>query len=288
MLGDQLVRSAARGAGFDDRVLLGTAAALTLLFAAADLATPAQVSFTAFYVLPVMLGCWAGGRGVGAALAVLSNVVTTYQQLREPTPDAMWVVAWNTMSRLLVLLLVVQLLTVLARALRTARHLAERDHLTGIANRRQFEHVAGAELGRARQDGRPFALVLLDVDGFKQLNDRHGHSVGDAALRALAGELGRLVRPGDLVARLGGDEFVVLLPGLGPAEAPVVIEDLRQRLAHSLAGHEHPLAVSVGAASYAVAPSSLADALATADRAMYDAKAARADRAPRHREAAAV
>lgn len=113
------------------------------------------------------------------------------------------------------------------------REMAHRDPLTGAANRRRLveELTFQARLAGAGLD---VALLYLDLDRFKQVNDEHGHAVGDLVLTAVAAELAARVRPGDLVARLGGEEFVVVAPGLSSADAGQVAERLRRALPSAL------------------------------------------------------
>lgn len=94
------------------------------------------------------------------------------------------------------------------------RAMARHDPLTGIANRKAFEEAASAQLMRAQVDAQPGAMLMLDLDGFKGINDRFGHSAGDAILRAVANRLEAAARATDVVARLGGDEFAILCPML--------------------------------------------------------------------------
>jgi diguanylate cyclase (GGDEF)-like protein len=109
--------------------------------------------------------------------------------------------------------------------LRQAHH----DPLTGLANRRLFERHARAIIAEAKQTGTPLAVLTLDLDDFKRINDSFGHAAGDRVLEEAARRLRALCRTGDLAVRLGGDEFVLLLPGVGPDS----VEDVTERLMRS-------------------------------------------------------
>ncbi len=106
-----------------------------------------------------------------------------------------------------------------AAALAALADLAQRDPLTGLANRRAFEEALRREVARARRSGAPLAVAALDVDHFKRVNDAHGHAAGDAVLAAVAARAAAALRAGDLLARVGGEEFAALLPGAGLAAA---------------------------------------------------------------------
>lgn len=158
---------------------------------------------------------------------------------------------------------------------------ASRDDLTGALNRRAFVERAAEELARARLLARPLALLLIDLDHFKAVNDRHGHLVGDEALRALGRQLGELRREGDVFARLGGEEFALLLPDTASAGAVAAGERIRLAAAMSHAredGSPVPLSVSVGVAEADEGEEGIEPLLARADRALYAAKAAGRDR----------
>ncbi len=154
--------------------------------------------------------------------------------------------------------------------------LATRDAVTGLANRRLFEETLDLELGRARRQGTPLSLVVLDVDHFKVVNDTEGHRVGDEVLRAVGRALVSMTKASDLAARYGGDEFVVLLPGCSRLEAPTVAERVRQAVTEGLA--RHAVTVSAGVATVPDDARDAEDLVATADAALYNAKRSGRDR----------
>jgi diguanylate cyclase (GGDEF)-like protein len=155
------------------------------------------------------------------------------------------------------------------------RYLALHDELTGLPNRKQFEEFMAATLGTIEQDGRKAALFVLDLDGFKSVNDTLGHPVGDGLLKATAKRLKASLRGGDLLARLSGDEFVIVVPNVTD---PAVLAPLAERVLQLLSspfrveGHEIQVGCSMG---LAVAPDNGADIgglMRNADFALYRAK----------------
>ncbi len=108
--------------------------------------------------------------------------------------------------------------------------LSSRDALTGLANRRSFEHAIHRESDRVARSGEPALLLMLDIDHFKRINDHHGHVAGDLVIRAVADALNATVRPMDLVARIGGEEFAIILPNCSPAFGAAVAERIRNRV----------------------------------------------------------
>jgi diguanylate cyclase (GGDEF)-like protein/PAS domain S-box-containing protein len=159
------------------------------------------------------------------------------------------------------------------------RHLADHDPLTGLRNRRLFEHDLKLQIGRCRRYEEQAALIAIDLDGFKAVNDLHGHRVGDEALRAVARMLTRRLRATDLVARLGGDEFAVLLPHMDPPGAEIVTEDLMRVIATCTVDTGDTVVHLAASAGFALLHRHTPDderALDEADRAMYAAKRAKA------------
>jgi diguanylate cyclase (GGDEF)-like protein len=152
---------------------------------------------------------------------------------------------------------------------------AERDPLTDVFNRRGFARELERSLAYARRYGTPAALVYLDLDAFKPVNDRYGHAAGDVVLRRVAAALTLSVRGSDVVARLGGDEFAVLMWNISPADARAKAAAMETQIEQATAGLE---AMGVGASAGMTmleAEDLPADVLARADAAMYARKAAR-------------
>jgi diguanylate cyclase (GGDEF)-like protein len=150
--------------------------------------------------------------------------------------------------------------------------LAMTDELTGLLNRRGFERQFAQEMARLQRGfGTGGLLILCDLDGFKPINDSHGHAAGDACLRTVGSALTAAVRKMDIVARLGGDEFAVLMPGATAAQTMTCIGKLSEALGKTPAvwGEARlDLRASFGAAAYA-AGDRLADALSRADESLY-------------------
>lgn len=154
------------------------------------------------------------------------------------------------------------------------------DPLTGALNRRQLDLAGPAQIAQAAAEGRSLALVLVDLDNFKQVNDGFGHQAGDAALRLAVDALRAAIRPSDEIFRYGGDEFVVLARGVSPEDLTAYAERLRAAVARCGAQDPvPPLTASVGAALYPRDAVHFEGLFAQADRWLYEAKTHGRDRA---------
>lgn len=159
------------------------------------------------------------------------------------------------------------------------RAIATIDSLTGVYTRRQLLELGGNELKRFLRTGSPLCVVMLDIDHFKKINDSHGHSVGDSALKHFVDVCRGSLRTTDMVGRIGGEEFVVIMPDTNADEGYIVAERIRQNVSESqfFSGElslPFTLTVSIGLYEFTQDDHSFEHALSKADSALYEAKGA--------------
>jgi diguanylate cyclase (GGDEF)-like protein len=220
--------------------------------------------------LPLLLGCAAYGSRAVRALVEPESVLT------EMTTNS----ALNLGSALAFVVLVLALhatlmALVVTRLTGELRRMSRHDSLTGLLNRRAMEELLFAQVQRSVRGREPFAIMMLDLDHFKRVNDHYGHAVGDQALKHVAKLLHGSVREVDSLARFGGEEFVVLMPGASLAQAQPIAERLRERLCSTpliCAETTVPLSISVGIAQWREGAEDLSQLLVRADTALFQAK----------------
>src|SRR5690606_36115549 len=184
---------------------------------------------------------------------------------------------WQWTAVVLAAVLVVLLVALVARQLqrmRRLRELAATDPLTGVANRRSIERFGEEAIAAAREAGDPLCVLLLDIDHFKQVNDRFGHLTGDQVLARIAAACSGALRQQDRLGRIGGEEFLVLLPQTGMAQARQVAERIRgavEVLAFEDVDPSLRLSISIGISELGD-EASLRELCARADSALYAAK----------------
>jgi diguanylate cyclase (GGDEF)-like protein len=253
------------------RWLLG--AALLACVAVLDASTGNEISFSIFYLLPVSFAGALISRRAGVVFAVVSAVLWGYIDVAIGRAfSAAWIPYWNSAVRLAFFVLVNELIQRLIQAHVRQRALAREDPITGIANARVFAEHAQWAIALSRRSGRPFTLAYIDLDHFKQVNDKFGHSEGDRLLRKIASLIEHGARASDFVARLGGDEFGVLMPDTDAEQARVLLE----RIAASVsgrAGAHWGVGATFGAVTFTEPPESVDRAVQEADALMYRGKA---------------
>lgn len=178
----------------------------------------------------------------------------------------------------------------LGETLAALRQLATRDQLTGLLNRREFDRIMAEEAERSRRFGHPLALVMVDIDHFKAVNDTHGHLAGDAVLREVAKTLTAQLRTVDRVARIGGEEFALVLVQTGRSAATEVAQRVVKAVAASPviieSGVSLRLTISAGLAVLPEDVSWLELLIGAADRSLYAAKRGGRNRVMTHAELA--
>jgi diguanylate cyclase (GGDEF)-like protein len=219
---------------------------------------------------------WAAVGAIVGASVVDSLGVTWLSLVVADVPESMVAVVVPTLVAGPVAIVLLTLLEELNRARALAQTLANTDALTGALNRRCFMERGHQAVGRAGSSTSSTSVLLMDIDDFKQINDRYGHSTGDAVLQMFAAECVAQLRPQDLLARWGGEEFVALLPATAAADALQLADRLRQAIAEARVagadGEPMGVTVSIGVACSDEQTVFLDDLLLRADEAMYEAK----------------
>ena len=243
--------------------------------AALDIVTGPKLLLNVFYLLPVMFVAWVTASTAYGLVAVLATFLIGPL---EAYLDGLRVVslpmaAWNAGMRTAVFCIVLMLLAEVRRLVGRLRDQSFSDELTGVANRRAFLEVAAREIERSRRYHHELSLAYLDIDDFKDTNDRGGHAVGDRALIAIAGLARATMRSVNTVARIGGDEFVILMPETDALAALPLTERLREACSRAAVTGGRRITCSVGLVTFVRPPSDSQELLATADALMYQAKA---------------
>jgi diguanylate cyclase (GGDEF)-like protein len=247
-------------------VMIGTIA-FTLLLYLADTRVSTDIRLGMFYLVPVVIATWYEGALWGGLCVVATIVLRMALEVAQAgTPPVLAAVHQSTF-------VVVSGITMFGfrRMRRTQdelQRMATHDHLTGALNAGAFARRVTEELQRNRRYRRPGALLYVDLDNFKGLNDTHGHQTGDALLRLAADALRQAVREVDVVGRLGGDEFAV-----ATAAAVRLGDGIRQAFDGT-----PPVTASIGVVSFHETAATAESLLRTADQAMYEAKRAGKDR----------
>ena len=246
---------------------------LLLVIGILDYFTGGEISFSLFYVFPIALISKVGNWRVGSISAVVGAVAwITAEKMVGSSYSHPAILYWNTFVRLSIFLLIPYAIE-LGRSLAYETATARTDFVTGAFNSRYLHERLQLEIDRSSRYGHPCTLAYLDIDDFKTVNDRFGHSTGDKVLRAIVDNLKRTLRKTDIVARAGGDEFVLLLPETDVEAAQTVIEKAFQNLTREMMDKGCPIMISAGAITFSHTPRSVDAVLEMADQVMYEVKA---------------
>jgi len=239
----------------------------------------AAAAYAVYYFWVGLAACYFLRPAVAAshlALASAGYGIALLASDEVEVPALTWALA--TGSLFVVGILIATLRGQMERMLTELGAAARTDSLTGLANRRELERRFADELERSTRGGRPLAILVLDLDWFKEFNDRFGHAAGDRALAQLGEALRRGTRTSDVVTRLGGEEFAVLAPETDEEEAYQLAERLRAEVRATFARQEEKMTVSCGVAGFPMHGITTGELLHSADRALYEAKELGRDR----------
>jgi diguanylate cyclase (GGDEF)-like protein len=273
-----------------------TFAGLSIFIFGYDSATPRIVIFSVAQALPLVLplklllskqnGRVNAGARLAAGVAIVMIAICVFRALSKlfQIGTDFSFVHFNAPQSIMILALLFLsmvcnfgfLLMAMDRLRNEVADLALMDDLTGVGNRRQLLQRLTDECARSDRSDQPFALLVVDLDNFKTINDTHGHAAGDACLQHFTLMAQTRLRPGDLLARTGGDEFCIMLPASTLREGAMIarrIVDVCREDAAGCVGNEVPLSVSIGVAQWTRDIGVLPDRLiAAADHALYVAK----------------
>ena len=239
-----------------------------------DYVTGPDFSFVVFYLFPVFLVTWFAGKQAGIAISLMSGIAWFVADvLTAPPADVSGAIPYlNLVTKLGFFLIVNFTISSLKVSLEREREMARTDYLTRVANSRYFAEIASNEIKRAGRYLHPFTVAYLDIDDFKSVNDRWGHSTGDQLLALVADTIRSNIRATDSIARLGGDEFVFLLPETGYDAASVVIQKVNQSLQAAMGRKGWPVTFSIGVVTFRTPPDSVDGMIRVADAFMYSVK----------------
>lgn len=227
------------------------------------------LELSAFYLIPVSFFSWFIGKPAGILLALASVILDFVVRLRVlPRAIGYWdELVWFTLY-ISSTLMIAQLKSLYERE----RHLSRIDPLTMVENRRAFFETAEKARSLSDRNRVPLSVAYLDLDNFKQINDRMGHTTGDKLLVVVADGIRKALRPTDAVARIGGDEFAILLPQTDRETAARILDRVRGELDHAMQERQWQMTFSIGLVSFAPPLDPFQEIMRAADEAMYAVK----------------
>jgi len=231
-------------------------------------------SLIVLYLIPVSLVAWFVTWPSGVLFCILS-LVTRFIADQASSSFALNNAAlhyWNLFVEFLFLLIMSLLFSALRRNLDSEKTRASTDPLTGALNRRAFFDIAEYELNRSQRYEHAITMAYIDLDNFKQVNDRLGHAVGDNLLITVTKTIASNIRSTDILSRFGGDEFVILLPETPADAAATFLEKIQFQLNQSMSARDWPVSFSIGAITYPKSPPGVDEVIKKADTLMYEVK----------------
>lgn len=243
---------------------------LILIAAGLDFLTGPEFSVSLFYLVPVVLIAWYAGGEMGFVISLIATLAwISADSAMAVIYTQPIVIFWNSSMRFGFFAVITISLAELRKALLSLQNAARTDFLTGAVNVRYFYELAQSELVRAQRYKRPITLVYIDLDNFKLVNDRFGHSTGDMVLQTVTSQVRRNIRAIDIIARLGGDEFALLLPETGETQAREALARIWNSLREEMETNQWPVTFSMGVVTFNQFADSVDQMVSVADSHMY-------------------
>ncbi|MDJ0846390.1 GGDEF domain-containing protein [Crocosphaera sp.] len=252
--------------------IIGLSLFLVVIITLIDYCIKIDIGVSIFYLFPIFITTWYGSRKIGLIFSLICSLGWLWAETQISGNPQLWLEEWNAAVRFCFFVIVTYLLSELKEAYEREKKLARTDSLTGAVNRRFFRELLQGEIERLDRYNHPFTLAYFDVDNFKTVNDKLGHSQGDYLLMVIRETIEINIRHNDTLARLGGDEFALILIEIDYERANVVLNRIQEQLLKMVKIEKMPVSFSIGAITYYVSPESVDRAIEEVDYLMYDIK----------------
>jgi len=232
-----------------------------------------KINFSPGYLLPIIFVTWFISAKAGLVIAVVSGFLRFITIIFGGSSyPGLAFHGYNVGIRLIFFVSISNLLAKLKILLEREKYFGRIDYLTGLANKRQFDELSNIEIARFNRYKHIFTMVYMDIDYFKNINDRFGHHAGNMLLMTTAKIIKKNIRTIDVAARIGGDEFTILMPETDQGQAEMVVNRLQKSLMDAVQKNKWPVMFSFGVVIVSRKPDSVNDILKLADKLMYSSK----------------
>jgi diguanylate cyclase (GGDEF)-like protein len=259
--------------GRSKNFILSLSLCLAVAIGAVNIVTGFEISISLLYLIPISVAAWLYGSWCGIFVSVFCSAIWfAADYLSGYQHRNLYIGIWNHIMWAGLFAMFSYSLSRLKKSIDAAKLQSRTDAITGVANQRYFMEISGTEAYKASRYNHPLSLAYLDVDGFKEVNDKFGHTVGDTLIVLIAKTIKENIRASDLVARLGGDEFAILFPVTGGEQIKVVVRNMRDKLNAAVQEGNYGVTFSIGVVTFIDHDYTIDDVIKKADDLMYSVK----------------
>ena len=244
-----------------------------ILIGLLDYTSGSEISLSFFYLLPITIVVWKNGKTLGVLFSLVSTIIWFISnKFAGQEFSNILIFYWNAVVRFGFFLTTTFLLAEIRVLLEHEKILSRTDSLTGVLNRRAFYEFAEYQIESLKRVFRSFTVIYIDIDDFKNINDKLGHHTGDQLLQNISETISALIRSNDRLVRLGGDEFMLYLPETGTNASQIIVSRLLENLNKIMDKNKWRVTFSLGAITFFKIPDSVDEMIRIADELMYEAK----------------